>query len=41
MSRFGVSPEKEEALLTKMEELRVKESDIDEKFVQEGLGDKM
>jgi len=39
MSRFGVSPEKEEALLTKMEELGVKESDIDEKFVRsEGPG---
>ena len=36
MSRFGVSPEKEEALLAKMEEFGVKESDIDEKFVRSG-----
>jgi len=36
MSRFGVSPEKEEALLTKMGELGVKESDLDEKFLRSG-----
>lgn len=34
MSRFGVSPEKEEALFIKMDELGVKESDLDEKFIR-------
>ena len=36
MSKFGVSPEKEEALLKKMDELGVKESDLDEKFIRSG-----
>lgn len=36
MSRFGVSPEKEEALFIKMDELGVKESDLDEKFIRSG-----
>ena len=36
MSRFGVSLEKEEALLKKMDELGVKESDLDEKFIRSG-----
>ena len=36
MSKFGVSPEKEEALLKKMNELGVKESDLDEKFIRSG-----
>ncbi|GJM15051.1 MAG: peptidyl-tRNA hydrolase [Thermodesulfobacteriota bacterium] len=36
MSKFGVSPEKEEALVKKMNELGVKESDLDEKFIRSG-----
>ena len=36
MSKFGVSPEKEEALLKKMDELGLKESDIEEKFIRSG-----
>ncbi len=36
MSKFGVSTEKEGALLQKMEELGVQESDIDEKFIRSG-----
>ena len=34
MSKFGVSPEKEEALLRKMNDLGIKESDLDEKFIR-------
>jgi len=36
MSKFGVSIEKEKALLKKMDELGVKESDLDEKFIRSG-----
>lgn len=36
MSKFGVSVEKEEALLQKMKELGVHEDDIDEKFIRSG-----
>jgi protein subunit release factor B len=36
MSKFGVSLEKQEALLKKMDELGVKESDLDEKFIHSG-----
>lgn len=36
MSKFGVSPEKEEALVKKMDELSIKESDIEEKFIRSG-----
>lgn len=36
MSKFGISPEKEEALLKKMDELGLKESDIEEKFIRSG-----
>ena len=36
MSKFGVSPEKEEALFKKMNELGVLESDLDEKFIRSG-----
>lgn len=36
MSKFGVSLEKEEALQKKMEELGVKDVDIDEKFIRSG-----
>lgn len=36
MSKFGVSVEKEEALLQKMNELGVLEADIDEKFIRSG-----
>ncbi len=36
MSKFGVSPEKKEALLKKMNELGVKESELDEKFIRSG-----
>ncbi len=36
MSKFGVSTEKEEALLQKMNELGVHEADIDEKFIRSG-----
>ena len=36
MSKFGVSIEKEEALLKKMNELGVHEADIDEKFIRSG-----
>jgi len=36
MSKFGVSVEKEEALLQKMNELGVLEADIDEKFIHSG-----
>lgn len=36
MSKFGVSAEKEEVLLKKMDELGVKESDLDEKFIRSG-----
>lgn len=34
MSKFGVSIEKEEALLKKMKDLGVEEADIDEKFIR-------
>lgn len=36
MSKFGVSLEKEDALIKKMSELGVKESDLDEKFIRSG-----
>jgi len=36
MSKFGVSVEKEEALLKKMSELGLLEADIDEKFIRSG-----
>ncbi len=36
MSKFGVSPEKEESLLKKMKELGVDETDLDEKFIRSG-----
>ncbi len=36
MSRFPVTPEKEEALFKKMTELNIKEDDIEEKFVRSG-----
>ena len=36
MGKFGVSPEKEQALLIRMKELGVAESDIDEKFLRSG-----
>ena len=36
MSKFGVSPEKERALLKKMDELGVNESDLEEKFIHSG-----
>ncbi len=36
MSKFGVSSEKQEVLLKKMDELGVKESDLDEKFIRSG-----
>lgn len=36
MSKFGVSVEKEEALLQKMNKLGVLEADIDEKFIHSG-----
>jgi peptide chain release factor len=36
MSKFGVSVEKEEELLKKMDQLGVKEVDIDEKFIRSG-----
>ncbi len=36
MGKFGVSVEKEEALLQKMNELGVLEADIDEKFIRSG-----
>lgn len=36
MSRFGVSDEKENALIKKMDELGIHESDIDEKFIRSG-----
>ncbi len=36
MGRFGVSVEKEEALLKKMKELGVEETDIEEKFIRSG-----
>ena len=36
MSKFGVSFEKEGALIKKMDELGVKESDLDEKFIRSG-----
>jgi len=36
MSKFGISLEKEEALQKKMDELGVKEVDIDEKFIRSG-----
>jgi len=36
MSKFGVSVEKEEELLKKMDQLGVKEADIDEKFIRSG-----
>ena len=38
MTKFGVSPEKEEALYKKMDELGVSEADFDEKFILEYLG---
>lgn len=34
MSKFGVSPEKESALLKKMSELGIKESDLEETFTR-------
>ncbi|MEK6223676.1 MAG: peptide chain release factor-like protein [Thermodesulfobacteriales bacterium] len=36
MSKFGVSVEKEVELLKKMDQLGVKEADIDEKFIRSG-----
>jgi protein subunit release factor B len=36
MARFAVSPEKEKALLERMERLGIKENDIEEKFVRSG-----
>ena len=36
MGKFGVSPEKENALLEKMKELGVEETDIEEKFIRSG-----
>lgn len=36
MSKFGVSIEKENALLRKMKELGVSENDLDEKFIRSG-----
>ncbi len=36
MSKFGVSPEKEESLFKKMKELGVAEADLDEKFIRSG-----
>ena len=36
MGKFGVSVEKEEELLKKMDQLGVKEADIDEKFIRSG-----
>ena len=36
MSKFGVSVEKEEALLKRMNELGLLEADIDEKFIRSG-----
>ncbi len=36
MSRFGVSPEKENALMEKMKELGIRESDFEETFVRSG-----
>ena len=36
MTKFGVSPEKEEALYKKMNELGVSEADFDEKFIRSG-----
>lgn len=36
MSRFGVSTEKEKALLDKMNELGIRESDFEETFVRSG-----
>jgi protein subunit release factor B len=36
MARFAVSPEKEKALLERMERLDIRESDIEEKFVRSG-----
>jgi len=36
MASFGVSPDKEEALRRKMEELGIRESDLAEKFIRSG-----
>jgi len=36
MASFGVSPDKEEALLRKMGELGIRESDLAEKFIRSG-----
>ena len=36
MSKFGVSPEKESALLKKMSELGISENDIEETFIRSG-----
>src|SRR4030042_5085203 len=36
MAKFGVSPEKEEALAERMEALGIRESDIIEKFIRSG-----
>lgn len=36
MSRYGVSPEKESALLKKMSELGIRERDIEETFTRSG-----
>jgi protein subunit release factor B len=36
MASFGVSPDKEEALLRRMEELGIRESDLAEKFIRSG-----
>ncbi len=36
MARFAVSPEKEKALLERMERLGIRETDIEEKFVRSG-----
>ncbi|MCX7964177.1 MAG: peptide chain release factor-like protein [Candidatus Hydrogenedentota bacterium] len=36
MTRFGVSPQKENALLQKMAELGIREEDLEERFVRSG-----
>jgi len=36
MASFGVSPDKEQVLLRKMEELGIRESDLAEKFIRSG-----
>jgi protein subunit release factor B len=36
MASFGISPDKEETLLRRMEELGIRESDLAEKFIRSG-----